>query len=119
MKTRILFAAAALLLLPAFRITSAADRLYERYPLKELEKTSQSPVSMERLPDGNVFADFGKAAFGQLKLAVISSSNVDTVIVHLGEAARDGPQWNGVAFIAEVAHPPANSPRQTIVKMPK
>lgn len=90
MKTRILFAAAALLLLPAFRITSAADRLYERYPLKELEKTSQSPVSIERLPDGNVFANFGKAAFGQLKLAVISSSNVDTVIVHLGEAARDG-----------------------------
>lgn len=67
----------------------AADRLYGKYPLKDLVITRQDPVSVKRLPDGNVIADFGKAAFGGLNISV-GSPHADTVIVHLGETVRDG-----------------------------
>lgn len=61
---------------------------YTRMPLV---KKNQEPVAV--VDDENcVFADFGKAAFGQLTLTVKSSKN-DTITIHLGED-RDGNRVN-------------------------
>lgn len=57
------------------------------YPL---EKTDEQPVNMRRCPDGTFLVDFGRAAFGQLKLTLESDGRTDSVTVHLGEALRDG-----------------------------
>lgn len=55
---------------------------------KELVKTEVTPSAIMQNAEGNVFIDFGKAAFGQIKLTFDSPSS-DTVIVHLGEK-REG-----------------------------
>lgn len=57
-----------------------------RYPL---EKTSQKPVKQEQR-DGFVFIDFGKDAFGQLRLKWNGQTETQPVTVHFGEAAKDG-----------------------------
>ncbi|WP_341836196.1 family 78 glycoside hydrolase catalytic domain [Chitinophaga pollutisoli] len=55
-----------------------------RYPL---QKTDQQPVTI-RQSDNTWRADFGKDAFGQLRLTLTSSTGKDTVIVRMGEALR-------------------------------
>jgi len=58
-----------------------------RYPLA---KTDDYPLLLEQT-NGRVFADFGKAAFSQLKLTLSSKTDQDTVRIHFGEAiAKDG-----------------------------
>lgn len=57
------------------------------YPL---EKTDEHPVGIKQLADGTYFVDFGWASFGQLKLTLDAGARTDSVIVHLGEALKDG-----------------------------
>lgn len=58
------------------------DYATAKYPL---QKTDQLPVRFAKHAD--VYrADFGKAAFAQVKLQLQSASDNDTVLVHLGEA---------------------------------
>lgn len=65
---------------PAIFFTDAVMVEYAtaKYPL---QKTDQFPVSIR-----NNRIDFGKAAFGQLKLRLSAKDDKDTVNVHLGEA---------------------------------
>ncbi|UYQ94123.1 alpha-L-rhamnosidase [Chitinophaga horti] len=65
-----------------FTDTLLADYATTQYPL---QKTDQFPERFS-VSDTMVFADFGKAAFGQLKLELTGTGTRDTVEVHLGEA---------------------------------
>jgi len=58
-----------------------------RYPL---QKKDDSPVSVKMLSDSLCFADFGKDAFGRLRLTLCGKANDDTITVHLGEALKKG-----------------------------
>ena len=53
-----------------------------------LVKTDQHPADVKILPDGTQFVDFGRAAFGQLRLTLRSGSD-QTIVLHLGERIRD------------------------------
>ncbi len=55
-----------------------------RYPL---EKSLEYPKLFRKVK-GAFWADFGKDAFGQLKLRLFSDKEQDTIIIHLGEALR-------------------------------
>ena len=56
-----------------------------------LVKTDEHPVLVKKLPGGNVLADFGKAAFGQLRLKMRGATyNKVNVVLHLGERLKDG-----------------------------
>ncbi len=70
---------------PANRFLTAREwsKDFSRSPL---QKTVQLPASVYVNSDGNMFADFGKAAFSTLSLTV-SASEPDTLTIHLGEAA--------------------------------
>ncbi|GAA4799279.1 hypothetical protein GCM10023231_30080 [Olivibacter ginsenosidimutans] len=61
-----------------------------RYPLA---KTDTYPKTM-RQGTGLVFADFGKDAFGQLKLTLACHTEDDTVLVHFGEALTSDGRIN-------------------------
>lgn len=54
-------------------------------PTYPLEKSNEYPEKLETA-DGLVLADFGKDAFGQLKLRLFSKNLYDTVTLTLGEA---------------------------------
>jgi hypothetical protein len=58
-----------------------------RYPLMI---DDEYPVKINTLESGHYYIDFGKAAFGRLKLTLTSAKDNDTVTVHLGERVRDG-----------------------------
>lgn len=53
-------------------------------------KTTDYPVSIRSVAKDVCLADFGKDAFGQLLLTLTSSSENDTVTVHLGECLDKG-----------------------------
>ena len=57
--------------------------------IEPLVKEDQHPGSVTLLSDGNVFADFGRDAFGQISLT-LSCVSPSTVVLHLGERIRDG-----------------------------
>lgn len=59
-------------------------------PPVELEQTRQPARELAVLPDGNVMADFGRAAFGQVEITVHAASAGDTLRLHLGECTRNG-----------------------------
>ncbi|WP_343305491.1 alpha-L-rhamnosidase C-terminal domain-containing protein [Chitinophaga niabensis] len=67
---------------PAIFFTDSVmvDYATPKYPL---QKTDQFPVAVR---DGRI--DFGKAAFGQLKLRLSAKGDGDTVTVHLGEVVN-------------------------------
>ena len=67
---------------PAIFFTDSVlvDYATAKYPL---QKTDQFPVSIR---GGSI--DFGKAAFGQLKLRLSAKGDGDTVTVHLGEVVN-------------------------------
>lgn len=68
---------------------AAADRFtVARYPL---DQTERPPASVVKIGDGHYFLDFGRAAFGALRLTAPDSWAGSALIVHLGEA-RDGQQ---------------------------
>lgn len=69
-------------------ITAAKfDGQTARYPLQISE---EYPQTINRTEAGCLFVDFGKAAFGRLRLTLTSSRDEDTVVVHLGEYAAGG-----------------------------
>lgn len=58
-----------------------------RYPL---QKQDEYPVAIRSLPGAVTFADFGKDAFGRLRLSLYSKTGGDTLTVRLGEALKNG-----------------------------
>ncbi len=58
-----------------------------RYPL---QITDEYPVKMDALSGKRTFIDFGKAAFGKLRLTLSSDTGADTVTIHLGEHSVGG-----------------------------
>ncbi|MBR1927008.1 MAG: family 78 glycoside hydrolase catalytic domain [Bacteroidales bacterium] len=72
----------------AFR---TAPRLEEySTPAYPLVKEEQVPVSITEAAPGCWLLDFGRDAFGQLRLTLYSGTGEDTVKVHLGERAGEG-----------------------------
>lgn len=53
-------------------------------------KNDQFPVSVNTLSDGNIFLDYGKDCFGQLRLTLTAAREGEKVVLHLGERIRDG-----------------------------
>jgi hypothetical protein len=69
-------------------ITAAdLDGKTARYPL---QIDDEQAVELKALKDGNIFVDFGKAAFGRLKLTLTSDTETATVLIHLGERLKNG-----------------------------
>ena len=58
-----------------------------RYPLQKKDEYS---VSITPVSDHLTFVDFGKAAFGRLRLNLFSETGADTIIIRLGEDLKDG-----------------------------
>ncbi|MFY9153190.1 MAG: alpha-L-rhamnosidase C-terminal domain-containing protein [Prolixibacteraceae bacterium] len=58
-----------------------------RYPL---QKQDVPPVSIRSVSNSISFIDFGKAAFGRIRITLLGNSGMDTVTIHLGEAQKDG-----------------------------
>jgi hypothetical protein len=63
------------------------DYATSRYPL---QKQDVYPVAIKSLSNSAWFVDFGKAAFGTIRLTLLGKTESDTVLVHLGEAQKDG-----------------------------
>ncbi|MBQ2292700.1 MAG: family 78 glycoside hydrolase catalytic domain [Bacteroidaceae bacterium] len=59
-------------------------------PDVELQQTRQTASELVLLDNGNVFADFGRAAFGQVEITVRNAMAGDTLRLHLGECCRNG-----------------------------
>ncbi len=70
----------------SFVTATTLDNTTACYPL---QVTDEYPVLIRNINENNTFIDFGKAAFGRLRLT-LSSSQTDTLIIHLGEATKDG-----------------------------
>jgi len=64
-----------------------SDYATSRYPL---QKQDVYPVAIKTLSDSHQFIDFGKAAFGTVRLTLLGKNESDTVLFHLGEAQKDG-----------------------------
>lgn len=57
------------------------------YPL---QKQDVQAISLRPLGTGSFFADFGKAAFGRIRVNLYGKNHGDTVVIHMGEAVKDG-----------------------------
>ncbi|MDO8928549.1 MAG: family 78 glycoside hydrolase catalytic domain, partial [Bacteroidota bacterium] len=64
-----------------------SDYATSRYAL---QKQDVYPVAIKPLSGSHNFIDFGKAAFGTVRLTLLGKTGSDTVLVHLGEAQKDG-----------------------------
>jgi hypothetical protein len=71
----------------SFATAARLDGATARYPL---QVSDEHPVNIRSLGEGGSFADFGKDAFGRLKLTLSSTRETDTVTVHLGESIKEG-----------------------------
>lgn len=62
------------------------------YPvaIEPIVKTDQFPETVSVAPDGSLFVDFGKAAFGQLRLTLTAMEDGEKIVLHLGERIKDG-----------------------------
>ncbi|MDR1897157.1 MAG: family 78 glycoside hydrolase catalytic domain [Prevotellaceae bacterium] len=67
-----------------------ADTFDEATPRYPLQITDEYPVKIKYLGDSHTFIDFGKDAFGKLKLTLSSDKETDTVIIRLGECLKNG-----------------------------
>lgn len=63
------------------------DYATARYPL---QKQDISPASIKSVSPNISFIDFGKSAFGRLRLTLLSKTGTDSVTVRLGEAQKEG-----------------------------
>lgn len=63
------------------------DYATAQYPL---QKQDVYPATIKSISASETFIDFGKAAFGRLRLTLFGTYGSDTVTVHLGEAQKDG-----------------------------
>lgn len=57
------------------------------YPL---QKQDVYPVAIRNIGKDHSFIDFGRAGFGRLRLNLLGTSGSDTVIIHMGEAVKEG-----------------------------
>ncbi|MEI6678346.1 MAG: alpha-L-rhamnosidase C-terminal domain-containing protein [Mariniphaga sp.] len=64
--------------------TGSFEKEYQTSVIPLTKNTIQPRLIIKRNSQGNYFADFGKAAFGTLRLQIDSKGN-DSVVVHLGE----------------------------------
>ncbi|MDR1864520.1 MAG: alpha-L-rhamnosidase [Bacteroidales bacterium] len=71
----------------SFITAEELDGSTARYPL---QVSDELPVKIQPLGEKHSFIDFGRASFGRLKLTLSSDRETDTVIVRLGECAKDG-----------------------------
>lgn len=62
-------------------------------PAYPLQVTELKPLSIKRIGD-SYLADFGKDAFGQLKITLPTDREIDSVIIHLGEVANEDGSIN-------------------------
>ncbi|MDR1720274.1 MAG: family 78 glycoside hydrolase catalytic domain [Dysgonamonadaceae bacterium] len=69
----------------AFRTAATLDGATPRYPL---QITDETPVNIATNNAGNLLVDFGRDAFGRLRLTLASENGGDTVTVHLGETLQ-------------------------------
>ncbi|HTG55197.1 MAG TPA: hypothetical protein VL943_02930, partial [Niabella sp.] len=89
----------------SFVTASELDGRTATYPL---QITDEYPVKLLQDAKRSAFVDFGKAAFGKLRLTLNSLTGTDTVIVHLGEHS-DG---------SKVDRKPGGTIRYTVYKLP-
>lgn len=89
------------------RCFKTADNLDEGVSHYPLEKTDEHPILVGRNPSSS-FIDFGRDAFGQLKLTLSSTTSNDTVTVHFGESCEKG----------HVCRKPSGSIRYTAYRLP-
>ena len=74
----------------SFITAATLDNLTACYPLQITDEYPGKINFVEGFAvPGVLFIDFGKAAFGRLRIT-LSSPKADTVVVHLGEAVKDG-----------------------------
>ncbi len=71
----------------AFMTNSDLDGGTSRYPL---QITDEVPTEVSSIGKKCTFIDFGKAAFGKLKVTLTSEHGKDTVTIRLGEHKRNG-----------------------------
>lgn len=60
-----------------------SDYATDRYPI---QKQDQHPITIKKTDAMRYFADFGRSAFGRIRMNLYSDNGLDSVIVHLGEA---------------------------------
>jgi hypothetical protein len=71
----------------SFITAAGLDGQTAQYPL---QVSDEHPVKIASLGTAHSFIDFGKAAFGRLKLTLTSDKEADTLTIHLGEHVKDG-----------------------------
>lgn len=59
----------------------------ERHPI---QKKDDYPTRLVKVDENSYLSDFGKAAFGRLRVTLYSESGTDSVLIHLGEAVKNG-----------------------------
>ena len=64
-----------------------SDYATSRYPI---QKQDVFPEVIKSFSNSSWFIDFGKAAFGTIRMTLLCKSASDTVIIHFGEAQKDG-----------------------------
>jgi len=64
-----------------------SDYATDRYPI---QKQDDYPQDISNPESHSYLADFGKAAFGRLRMNLYSDNGTDTVTIHLGERQREG-----------------------------
>lgn len=74
-----------------------------------LVKSLQKPVFSKQLNNLNTLYDFGKDAFGQLKIRIGSASDGDTLLIHVGEA---------IDTLGGVERKPRGTIRYRLIKLP-
>ncbi|MDR2473221.1 MAG: alpha-L-rhamnosidase [Tannerella sp.] len=70
-----------------FITATTLDGKTARYPLQISEQT---PVKMQPISNTLTFIDFGKAAFGTVKLTLSSQKDTDSSTIRLGESVKNG-----------------------------
>lgn len=66
---------------------SLSEYKTDRYPI---QKQDEYAVKIEQPDELSYFADFGKAAFGRIRVTLYSDREADTVTIHLGENEKEG-----------------------------
>lgn len=68
-----------------------SDTLTEYYTDRHpIQKRDEHPVKIEQFSGSGHFIDFGKAAFGRLRINLYSDNGTDSVAINLGEVQNEG-----------------------------
>lgn len=71
----------------SFMTADTLDETTAQYPL---QVTDEYPEYIHKVEEKTTFVDFGKAAFGRLRLTLTSLKENETLSIHLGESAENG-----------------------------